>query len=87
VNALDQNDESCADVARHLDGRPDVAVHSRQVVVVAQRRGVGELAESLSHCDVVPGPLRSEMLVERVTQATPPLMEDASTQVLPGIGK
>jgi len=79
VNTLDQGDWKCAEVARHLDRSADVVSHSRPVVAVAPPSAAPELAASLPHCDVVPGPLRSRVLLHQVAQATSPQTAEATT--------
>jgi hypothetical protein len=69
VNALDQNVGQCGEVARRLDGGVGVAVRSRPVVVARPQNDVANLAASLPQCDVVPGPLRSGVLLRMVTTA------------------
>ena len=76
VNALDQSDGKCGEVARSLDNSADVA-RSRPVVVVQPPSGAADLAASLPHCDVVPGPLRSGVLVRVVTKAATPQGQEA----------
>jgi hypothetical protein len=77
VHALDQNDGKCGEVARRLDSAADVAAHRRPVVVVTPPTAVAEVAATLPHCDVVPGPLRTPVLLRVVSQARPPQMQEA----------
>jgi hypothetical protein len=77
VHALDHSDGQCVEVTRHLDSLEDVATQSKPVVVVTPTTAVPEAAGSLPHCDVVPGPLRSRVLLRLVTQATPPHRQEA----------
>lgn len=71
VNALDRTDGKSAEVARRLDASTDGRSPSRPVVVVTTRNALAEVAASLPHCDVVPGPLRSEMLLRVAPRARP----------------
>lgn len=71
VSALDQNDGTCAEVARHLDsaaGHPG----STPVVVVVTPRSAEEVAATLPHCDVVSGPLSSKTVLRSVVGVAPP---------------
>lgn len=78
VHALDQSDEQCGEVSRHLDNLGEVPADSRPVVVMTPPTAVAELAAALPHCDVVPGPLRSRVLLRLVTRATPPQPQEVT---------
>lgn len=68
VNALDQDDGNCAEVARQLESVAGARRSPTPVVVVAPRCRTAEFRESLPHCEVVPGPLRSKVLLHSVSQ-------------------
>jgi hypothetical protein len=72
VNALDQNNGKCAEVAAQLESDANVRTSAAPMVVVAPRNAIAGLATSLPHCDVVPGPLSSRTLLRAVSRVTPP---------------
>ena len=69
VNELDQDDGNCAEVARQLESMADARTSPTPVVVVVPRCREAEFKASLPHCEVVPGPLRSKVLLHSVSRA------------------
>jgi hypothetical protein len=79
VSALDQNERSCAEVARHLDRGATSPAARRPVVVVTPRRAAEERTAALPHCSVVSGPLSSKLLLRSVSGVTPENPKKVST--------
>ena len=78
VNGLDQDDGNCAEVARQLERVAGARTSPTPVVVVVPTRRAAEFRASLPHCEVVPGPLRSKVLLHSVSRANPQAAEEVT---------